>query len=330
MNTLVTAFSPAFRVSRAALSAGVLLVGAIWIQLADDISGDWEGRVFGEQFVDVLTSLQGFGVAALLLVGVGVAGSVSTRMSKLLLEPVMRWPVARCQERSAVRKHMRSSRRNPVEVGDSEWEVIDSQVIHDRRFVANMFRWIRDWIPGKDAYTAYHVANFWLEPKWGKKVVVWAAHNVYSQVDQDRIQESFDTMRSRLARDSELRQLVVSLERELERNPSAPFVDEESSSVLERITSAISENDYRLAVMPALAALFTSIALAWWPWVFALIPIPLLVYGSALAKRDEVPRSALGWLLDGRGSSNALDEVRLWAEREAMRINGSDDKRSEP
>ena len=184
---------------------------------------------------------------------------------------------------------------------------------------------MRDWVPGKDAYIAYHVANFWLEPRWGKKVVVWAAHEVYDQVDQDRIQESFDTMRSRLARDNELRQLVVSLERELEGNPAAPFVGEESSNVLERITSAISENDYRLAVMPALAALLTSIALAWWPWVFVLIPITLLVYGSSLARRDDVPRSALGWLLDGRGSSYALDEVRLWTNREAMRINGSEE-----
>lgn len=97
MNTLITAFSQALRASRAPLSAGTLLLGAIWIQLADHLSGDWQGRLFGEQLVDVLTSLQGLGVATLLLVVVGVAGSVSTRASKLLLEPAMRWLVARWQ-----------------------------------------------------------------------------------------------------------------------------------------------------------------------------------------------------------------------------------------
>ena len=325
MNALVTAVSQALRASRAPLSAGALLLGAVWIQLADHVSGYWQGHLFEEQLVDVLTSLQGFGVATLLLVVVGVAGSVSTRASKLLLEPAMRWLVARWQERCAVRKHMRSSRWSPFDVGGSEWAIADAQVTHDRRFITNTIRWLRDWVPGKDAYVAHHAANFWLEPRWGKKVVVWAAHEVYGQVDQDRSQESFDTMRSRLAQDNELRQLMISLERELERNPSAPFVGEESSNVLERLTSAISENEYRLAVMPALAAVLTSIALAWWSWVILLIPVTLLVYGSSLARRDDMPRSALGWLLDGRGSSYALDEVRLWTRREAMRINGSED-----
>lgn len=321
MNTLVTAISQALRASRAPLSAGALLLGAIWIQLADDLSGDWEGHIFGEQLSDVLTQLHGFGVATLLLMAVGVAGSVSIRASKLLLEPPMRWFVARWQERCAVRKHLRSSRWSPFDGGGSEWDIADAQVTRDRKFITNSVRWIRDWKPGKGAYTEYHTINFWLEPRWGKSVITWAANKVYSQVHLDKHRESLNAMRRRLAQDNELHQLVVSLEHELERNPSGPFVGEESPNILERLTAATSENEYRLAVMPALTAILMSIAVAWWLWALVSIPITLLAYGSSLAKQDDLPRSALGWLLDGRGRSYALDEVRLWTEREAMRIN---------
>lgn len=79
-------------------------------------------------------------------------------------------------------------------------------------------------------------------------------------------------------------------------------------------------NEYRLAVMPALAALLVSIGLAWWSWAFAFIPITALIYCSSLTKRDDIPQLALGWLLSGRGRLHALDEIRLWAKHEAAKI----------
>ena len=322
MNTIVATILQVSRTSRGPLTAGALIVAAIWIQLADQLSRDWPGRLFGGQIVDALTSLPGFGIATVFLLLTGVAGSVSTRVSRLLFEPGMRGIVTRWQERCAVRRHMRSNRWSAFDVGGSEYNIADAQVTHDRRFVSNAINWLIDWKPGKSAYVEYHVVNFWLEPKWGGRVIGWAAEEVYRKVHGDQRQVPFEDMRSRLARNDNLRHLVVSLERELERNPSAPFIGEDDTNVLERLTAVISENEYRLAVMPALAALFVSIGLAWWYWAFAFIPITALVYGSSLAKQDDVPRSALGWLLDGRGSSYALDEIRLCAEREAETING--------
>lgn len=273
MNTLIPIISQAFRTSRAPLTAGSLIVLAIWIQLADRISSNWPGRLFGEQLADVLALLQGFGVMTLLLLAVGVAGSTSTHMSKLIVEPGMRWLAVRWQERCAVRKHKRSKRSRLYDV----------------------------------------------RSEWGRKVIGWTAMEVHANLY--RGQEPFETMRKRLARDSSLSQLVVALERELEKNPSAPFIGEDCSNIFERLNAMTSENEYRLAVMPALAALLVSIGLAWWSWAFAFIPITALIYCSSLTKRDDIPQLALEWLLSGRGSLHALDEIRLWATQEAAKIS---------
>lgn len=216
---------------------------------------------------------------------------------------------------------MRASRWSAFDVGGSEYNIADAQVTRDRRYFSNAIRWLLDWKPGKNAYVEYHVANFWLRPKWGSRVIGWAAEEVYSAILPNRSSESFEHMRDRLARDNDLRRLVVSLERELEENPSAPFIGESGTSVFEHLNAVVSENEYRLAVMPAVAALLFSVGLSWWAWTLAFVPITILVYGSSLAKQDNVPRSALEWLLSGRGSSYALDEIRHWAEREAEKLN---------
>ena len=320
MNTLIATILHVLRTSRGPLSAGTLIIIAIWIQVAEHISGYWPGRLFGGQLADVITSLRGLGIATFLLLIAGLAGSVSTRASTLLFEPGMRRVVERWQERCAVRAHMRSNRWSDLEVGGSEYSLADAQVTRDRRFVSNAKYWLLDWKPGKAAYVEYHAANFWLEPKWSRRVIGWAAEEIYGVIRPSQRSESFEQMRNRLSQDGDLRHLVVSLERELERTPSAPFVGKDSTDVVERLNTVMSENEYRLAVMPALAALLVSMGLVWWSWTFIFVPITVLVYGSSLAKQDDVPRSALGWLLDGKGSSYALEEIRLWANREAERL----------
>lgn len=321
MNTLIAAVLQVLRKSRGPLTAGSLIVVAIWIQLADQLSGEWPGRFFGRQVADILTSLQGFGLATVLLLIVGIAGSASTRASRLLLEPGMRFAVERWQERCAVRKYKRSQRWSNLEIGGSEYEIVDAHVTHDRQFIKKAIRWLLDWIPSKATYVEYHMVNFWLEPKWGRRAIGWATQEVYDAVPSRRRTVSFESLRTRLAQDSELRNLVMSLEKELEGNPLAPFVSEDCTTEREHLNAIIGENEYRLAVMPALTAVLVSIGLVWWPWSFAFVPITLLVYGSSLAKHDDVPRSALGWLLDGKGSFYALDEIRHWAEREAEMLN---------
>ena len=321
MNTLIAAILQVLRKSRGPLTAGALVVIAIWIQLADQLSGEWPGRLFGRQVADALTSLQGFGLATVLLLIVGIAGSASTRASRLLLEPPMRFIVERWQERCAVRRYKRSQRLSNLAIGGSEYDIVDAHVTHDRQFIRNAIQWLLDWKPGKVAYKEYHVATFWLEPKWGRRAIGWATQEVYDAIAPNRRAESFERLRNRLAQDSELRNLVVSLEEQLEGNPLAPFVSEDCTNEREHLNAIIGENEYRLAVMPAFIAVLVSIGLVWWSWTLAFIPITLLVYGSSLAKHDDVPRSALGWLLDGRGSSYALDEIRHWAEREAELLN---------
>ena len=321
MSTLVAATLQALRTSRGPLTAGALIVTAIWIQLADQLSGDWPGHLFGRQIADVMDSLQGFGIATLFLLIVGLAGSISIRTSRLLLEPGVRFAAERWQERCAVRKYKRSLRRLDLEVGNSVHELANADVTHDRQFITNAMYWLLDWKPGKATYIDYHVANFWLKPKWGQRIIGWTTQEVYSHFIQiDRL-ESFDHMRDRFVKDNELSELVVSLEGELETNPSAPFVGENSTNEREHLDAIMSENRYRVTVMPALTALLVSIGMVWWTWAFIFVPITILVYGSSLAKHDDVTRLSLGWLLDGRGSSYALDEIRHWAEREAERLN---------
>ncbi len=219
-------------------------------------------------------------------------------------------------------QHYRSNRWSPFEMGGTQSDIAQELVRRRHRYIRNAIEWIRDWMPGRSAYVSYHTENFWLEPKWDRKVVGWVTGQVVPKLRWDRDTEPLQEMRRRLSSESELRSLIIDLEQDLERSPSSPFMAEDAKGLVERLDAASSENEYRIAVMPALIILLASIGIAWWSWVLVFSPIVILVYGSSLAKRDDTTLLALGWLLDGKGSSHALDEIRLWAECEADRING--------
>lgn len=321
MHALLDSVFRAFRRSRAPLTAGALVGIAVWIQLADQFPTDWSATPIGVQGSKIFDSLQGIGVATLLILCVGVMGSVSTRVSSLLLEPPMRWLVVRWQERCAVRKHLRSNRRNDLDVGGNESEIAYELVKRRRRFCRNAIEWVRDWVPGKSVYVAYHTENFWLEPKWDRKIVGWVAGQIVPRLRSDRSTEPLREMRRRLSGEHELKSLIIDLEQDLERSPSSPFIGDDNKGLVERLDAVSSENDYRIAVMPALLLLLASIGLTLWSWSLLFSPIVILVYGSSLAKRDDTTLLVLGWLLDGRGSSHALDAICLWADREADRMN---------
>ena len=311
------------RRSRAPLSSGALVVFAIWIQIADLLSDDWPGGRFATQLSALLGSLQTAGLGMLLLLVIGIAGSLATRTSRLLLDPPVRWFVASRQERRDVREHMRRNRPGPFEIGGSDTEIAELLEIERRHYVRNSIAWLLDWFPRRDAYVGYTRRNLWLKPKWDRKIIGWVAGEVYQNLRVDKRSETPAEMRRRLRKDNSLRSAILSLEGELERNPSAPFTGEQEADLVTRLDTLSIENEYRLAAMPALTFLLVSIGISWWYWALLVIPFPLLAYGSAVARQDDVSVLALGWLLDGRGTSHSLEELRLWATREADRINQS-------
>ena len=215
----------------------------------------------------MLSFLRGFGAVTLILLIVGVLGSLSIRSFGLLLEPGMRWLVERWQERRDIREFTRSDRLGSMEAealdaGKSVEEVAHMQVEHDRRYLRNAVRWIADWLPNKRAYARHRKRNFWLEPKWEGKVIGWVAGEVINRVRSSRRTESLQEMRLRLSQDYQLRQLILALEKELESNPSGPFIGDEDSKVLERLDEIVSETEFRLASMPALSILLVSMGIA--------------------------------------------------------------------
>ena len=312
-----------FRRSRAPLSSGALVALAIWIQVADLLSDDWPGSRFATQLSALFSSLQTVGLGMLLLLVVGVAGSLATRTSRLLLDPPMRWFVASWQERKDVREHLRRNRPGPFEIGGSEAEFAELLEAERRQYVRNTIVWLLDWFPRRDAYIKYTRKNLWLKPKWDRKILGWIAGEVYNNLHHDKRLETPAELRRRLRKDNSLQSAILSLEGELERNPAAPFTGDQESDLVTRLDTLSSENEYRLAVMPSLIFLLVGIGISWWYWALFVIPLPLLIYGSSLSKQDDVPVLALGWLLDGRGTSHSLEELRLWATREADRINQS-------
>lgn len=296
---------------------------AIWIQVADLLSDDWPGSRFATQLSALFNSLQTVGLGMLLLLVVGVAGSLATRTARLLLDPPMRWFVASWQERRDVRENLRRNRPGSFDIGGSDAEFAELLEAERRQYVRNAIAWLLDWFPGRDAYIKYTRKNLWLKPRWDRKILGWVAGEVYNNLRLDKRLETPAEMRRRLRKDNSLQSAILSLEGELERNPAAPFTGDQESDLVTRLETLGSENDYRLAVMPSLIFLLVSIGISWWYWALLVIPLPLLTYGSSLSKQDDVPVLALGWLLDGRDTSHSLEELRLWATREADRINQS-------
>ncbi len=307
---MISALADGLRKSRAPLSAGLLVVVAVWIQFADHLTSGWPGEEFGNQMFDVLGSLQGIGTGTFILFVVGITGTVSIRVSGLLLEPPMRWFVERWQERSAVRAHYRMNRYLAARPEGNFVEVVVDAVDEQRKFLRNSWRWLFDWFPGRDAYIAYTRDNFWVRPKWDKEVIGWAS-NVIADIED--LPGSQGDLKKMLAQDSELQSLIIDLESEIERNPSAPFVENNSSAFVDRLDALRAESEYRAAVIPPLLLLLISVGFEWWAGIFAGLPVLILVYGASLAKQDDIALLSLGWLLEGNGTSVALEEIRRWS-----------------
>ena len=231
MNSLIQVLSQALRNSRAPLSAGVLVVIAIWIQVSDDISAQWATTDFGTQFVSASRLLQGIGVGTLAFVATGVAGSISIRTFQLFLEPPMRRLL------SKGRATMDYRRRS----------------LHGLR-----------------------------EPKWTRRIFGWITKEVFAELAPDYPVETSTDMRYRLSNDADLKRLALELEHELQRNPSAPFVVDHRGSWAERLDARQYEDDFRVAVVPALMTLVVSVGISGWYWLLWSIPLLMVVYCSSL------------------------------------------------
>ena len=320
MSTIVGSVFGAIRRSRAPLSAGALIAITAWILLADHVSDDWHGGTFVDQISSLISSLEGVALGTVLLLVIGILGSISTRASKLLLEPIMREIVERWQERRDVRRYVRSRFGSPFNVGGPPEDIAAEIVRRKRRPLESSCRWLREWLPGKNAYIDYHTDNFWVEPKWDRKIVPWVSGQILAALGNYYPKKSLVELQRELKTNPDLRTLIVSLERELERNPSGAFVGSQGKGFLERLEAVSSENEYRVAVTPALMLFIIGISLEWWIWALLMLPILILVYGSSLAKRDDVSLTALGWLLDGEATSHELESIRLWSKEEARRM----------
>jgi len=141
----------------------------------------------------------------------------------------------------------------------------------------------------------------------------WVAGVIIDISPSIHLEESRSRLRQRLSEEGELQHLIINLEKEIERNPSAPFVENNGSTFVDRLDALVGENEYRAAVTPPLLLLLISVGIEWWAWALVGVPVLILVYGASLAKRDDIALLALGWLLDGKGTSHALEEIQRWA-----------------
>ena len=178
------------------------------------------------------------------------------------------------------------------------------------------------WLLSKWTVIRYHRegrARF-REPRWSRRLFGWVAREVFAGLEPDYPVEKFADMRSRLLGDPELRRLALDLENELRRNPSAPFVVESRGSFAERLDARQYEDDFRVAVVPALLTLIVSVGISGWSWVLFSIPLLIIIYIASLSKRDDTTLLALTWLLDGNGNCHTLEMLRLHAREESHEI----------
>lgn len=320
MNVFVDYLSQGLRASRAPLSAGAVIVLAVWIQVSQRLSESWSNEPFVRHVLGLFETVSGIALGTALVLVVGIAGTVIIKASSILVEPGMRWVVSRWHRRTAVRSHMRRGRFDPFENNNSTEDAAYLIVQRERKYFSNSWQWLVDWFPRKSDYIAYEEAHIWDSPRWGEEILNWVVNEIYVALRPQWPRESLLSLRRRISDDTDLRRKVMDLEREIEANPAACFTNGEHQVLMSRLNAQVSENDYRVAVTPPLALLSISIGIAWWSWVLFLLPLLLVVYGASLAKREEISRLALGWLLDGKGTCHSLRQVRLWAREMAVSI----------
>lgn len=168
------------------------------------------------------------------------------------------------------------------------------------------------------------IRTYYREPQWPERISAWATMEIFSEFAPDRPTETFWEMRSRISRDPEFRRLSRDLERDLRGNPSAPFIGDDQAGLVQRLDALQFEDDFRVAVVPALMALIVSVGVSGWSWTLGSIPLLVLVYGSSLSKRDDTTLLALTWLLDGNGTCHGVEVLRLWThdQSQQLRANG--------
>lgn len=219
-----------------------------------------------------------------------------------------------------MRRYLRSTWGSPSEVGGSPADVAAEYVRRRRSPLESSYRWLQEWFPGRRTEIEYHTEHMWLEPKWDRKIVAWVSGQILSELGNYRPKKPLVQLQRELRTNEDLRTLIVSLENELARNPAGAFIGSDSLGIVERLEAVSVENEYRIAVAPALMLLILSIGIEWWSWTLLVLPVVVLIYGSSLAKRDDVTIRALGWLLDGTAVSHELESIRLWSREEARRM----------
>ena len=319
------------RIAKAPLAAGALITLATWIQLSDILSNPWPGEPFAAQLAALTDNLAGIGTASLLLLVIGVVGSVSIKIFSMLLEPTVRWWLDRWNDRVEVRKDVQRKRENPLfEHAANVQELAQESVRRESRHLTNAWHSVLDWFPSRKSREDYLTENFWLTPKWTEQILPWVIHNINETVDDDPrghavYRQPIEHFQNRLSKNNDLSHLMLALERAVERDPAACIASAQEKEIVLEINSLIGENDFRIAISPPLAVLGLSIGIAWWSWAFVVVPLAIAVYCSALNQRKDIAVLCLDRLLNGMGSCNALDQLKVWARREAYRLIDAND-----
>ena len=243
----------------------------------------------------------------------------------MLLEPIAHWWLDRWKQRVEVRNDVRQKRRKTLfDMGGNEPEFAQEMVKRQSQHLTNAWHCVSDWFPSRKSRAECLAENFWLTPKWNDQILPWIIQRINEGIDGysrgSSPTESIAQLGRRLSGISELQSLAIALEHEVERDPAACVVSAQEKELIAEINSLIAESNFRVAISPPLAVLGLSIGLAWWPFAFAVVPVALAVYGSAISERKEIIRLCLGRLLNGTGSCIALDQLKVWAKREAHRL----------
>lgn len=327
MQSVANSLYQAVRRSRASISAGFLLILAIWIWSADFIALDIAGTAFSEQLGALVDGAQGFTLVSLALLLSAILGTVSMRATRQFVDPLMKAVYMNFTGRI----HWQSKIPKLLQEHKSMISESDASSIG-----AKLKRWGRRiWLPIRLLGAFANPRNFVLrmlesdieiERRWERKITNWIASRVSESNDYFALEQHEQELRGRLNGQRRVTHLVRTLRDSLRRDPSTQFGSDESGDLAERLRSLRNEAEFRSAVLPPIILLDIAISMKWSMWFIAASPLLIAVYASVVGSKRDLEEDALNWLLDADANSGArssvLSQLHTLAKTESRAITG--------
>lgn len=310
MQSVANSLYQAIRRSRASISAGFVLVFAIWIWSADYIAINVADTAFSEQLHALVDGAQGITLVSIALLLCAILGTVSIRSTRQFVDPMMKAVFVNFTGRIRWKSKMSTI------LHQSRSKEKDS---HPASFDTKLKRWgCQAWLPVRLLGTLANPKNFTLsslesdtdiEKRWERKIANWIVSRVCENSDLFKIGRNEQELRQRLNDQRRVTHLVRMLRDSLRRDPSTQFGTDEAGDLAERLRSRRNEAEFRRAVLPPIILLDIAVSIEWSIWFIAACPLLIAVYASVVGSERDLEEDALNWLLDADANSGARSSV---------------------